>query len=125
MSCCSARTNWRQERSVSVRHNITKSHHFPDGDNLEDDADGVDQKSNNDGFSVLGLDETPEEAGNKDEIDEEISLLGGNISEYHQGGGAGLTVMGHERRAKEIQRRWSANTALYFFFSMLAILVLQ
>ena len=71
-----------QQVKSSQRRKLSRVH-FPDGDDLEDDADGVDQKSNNDGFRVLGLDETPEEAGNKHEIDEEISLVG-NISEYHQ-----------------------------------------
>ena len=54
-------------------------------------------------------------------------IPGKYISEYHHaaGAGAGLTVMGHERRAKEIQRRWRANTDLYFFLSMLTMLVLQ
>ena len=60
--------------------------HFPDGDNLEDDADEVDEKSNNDGLSDVWLDETPEEAGDKYEIDEEISLAG-NIYNWGRGGG--------------------------------------
>ena len=67
--------NRLEEAEVST--NIINSQHFPDGHNLEDDADGVNEKSNKDGFSVLWLDETPEQAGNKDEIDEEISLVVG------------------------------------------------
>ena len=31
--------------------------------------------------------------------------------------------MGHDRRAREIQRRWRAKTDLYFFLSMLTILL--
>ena len=63
--------------------------HFPDGDNLEDDADEVDEKSNNDGLSALWLDETPEEAGDEYEIDEEISLAGHIIEHHEVWGGAG------------------------------------
>ena len=100
--------------------------HFPDGDNLEDDADEVDEKSNNDGLSALWLDETPEEAGDEYEIDEEISLAG-HIIEHHEVWWGGwwwsLTVMGQERRAKEMQMRWRANTDLYFFLSILTMLL--
>ena len=62
-------------RSSQTTGKVLSRGHFPDGDDLEDDADGVDQKSHNDGFSLLWPDETPEQAGNKHEIDEEISLV--------------------------------------------------
>ena len=73
---------------VSTRQYYQELSHFPDGHDLEDDADDVDQKSNNDGFGVLWLDEAPEEAGNKYEIDEEISLVEVILKcvvEYHHG----------------------------------------